>query len=245
MLKFFRRIRRKLIDEGNLKRYLLYAIGEILLVVIGILIALQINNWNNQKQQLKKELTFLEELEKSLSFDLENEINAAIEATEEDIHAFELYKSGLNNYPNVVSSDSIQTLVRRFMVPWGLEINKAPFDNLISTGIDLISNDSLRTQISQFYGYEIPWVVDHNINNQNWNDINIYPIFHNNFNLYGTWTRSQIEFLKTDMPTINRFETYNRFFMRGFIWRLEEVKPKMEALLKNIKKEINHLNRAY
>jgi hypothetical protein len=46
MIKFFRRIRQKLINEGNLKRYLIYAIGEILLVVIGILIALQINNWN-------------------------------------------------------------------------------------------------------------------------------------------------------------------------------------------------------
>ena len=46
MLKFFRGIRRKLIDEENLKKYLIYGIGEILLVVIGILIALQINNWN-------------------------------------------------------------------------------------------------------------------------------------------------------------------------------------------------------
>ncbi|MBL0027002.1 MAG: hypothetical protein IPO98_19350 [Saprospiraceae bacterium] len=46
MMKFFHLIRKKLLDEGNLKRYLMYAIGEILLVVIGILIALQINNWN-------------------------------------------------------------------------------------------------------------------------------------------------------------------------------------------------------
>ena len=44
MIKFFRKIRQKLINEGNLKRYLLYAFGEILLVVIGILIALQIND---------------------------------------------------------------------------------------------------------------------------------------------------------------------------------------------------------
>lgn len=51
MIKFFRRIRRKLVDEGNLKRYLIYGVGEILLVVIGILIALQINNKNIKKIQ--------------------------------------------------------------------------------------------------------------------------------------------------------------------------------------------------
>jgi len=52
MLRFFRTIRKKLIEEDNVRKYLLYAIGEILLVVIGILIALQVNNWNeNRKQQ--------------------------------------------------------------------------------------------------------------------------------------------------------------------------------------------------
>jgi hypothetical protein len=48
MLKFFRRIRQNLIDEGSLKKYLVYAFGEIVLVVIGILIAVQLNNWNQK-----------------------------------------------------------------------------------------------------------------------------------------------------------------------------------------------------
>ena len=49
MIKFFRKIRQKLITENKFNRYLLYAIGEIILVVIGILIALQVNNWNNDR----------------------------------------------------------------------------------------------------------------------------------------------------------------------------------------------------
>jgi hypothetical protein len=54
MIKFFRNIRRRFLSENKFSKYLLYAIGEIILVVIGILIALQINNWN-ENQKLKKE----------------------------------------------------------------------------------------------------------------------------------------------------------------------------------------------
>ena len=62
MIKFFRKIRQKLLAEGKLRKYLLYAIGEILLVVIGILIALQVNNWNIEKKSERK----AEELAKNL-----------------------------------------------------------------------------------------------------------------------------------------------------------------------------------
>ena len=52
MIKFFRKIRQNLLSEGKTGKYLKYAIGEIILVVIGILIALSINNWNqNQKDR--------------------------------------------------------------------------------------------------------------------------------------------------------------------------------------------------
>lgn len=47
MIKFFRKVRQQFIESGQLRKYLLYAIGELLLVVAGILIALSINNWNN------------------------------------------------------------------------------------------------------------------------------------------------------------------------------------------------------
>lgn len=50
MIKFFRHIRQPLLSENKFSKYLLYAIGEIVLVVIGIPIALQINNWNEQRK---------------------------------------------------------------------------------------------------------------------------------------------------------------------------------------------------
>ena len=59
MLTLLRKIRRSLIESSSFQKYLLYAIGEIALVVLGILIALQINNWNNEQQAKKSELLVL------------------------------------------------------------------------------------------------------------------------------------------------------------------------------------------
>ncbi|GGG44925.1 hypothetical protein GCM10011414_13120 [Croceivirga lutea] len=64
MIKFFRKIRQSLLSENRFSKYLLYAIGEIILVVIGILIALQINNWNEQRKENIKEQALLKRLEK-------------------------------------------------------------------------------------------------------------------------------------------------------------------------------------
>ena len=59
MLTFFRRIRKGLLGDGATSKYLLYAVGEILLVMIGILLALQVNNWNNERQKRDLETSTL------------------------------------------------------------------------------------------------------------------------------------------------------------------------------------------
>ena len=66
MIKFFRKIRQKLLSENKFSKYLIYAIGEIVLVVIGILIALQINNWNNQQRDNQSEIKYLNQIKNSL-----------------------------------------------------------------------------------------------------------------------------------------------------------------------------------
>ncbi len=62
MIKFFRKIRQQLLSEGKTGQYLKYAIGEIVLVVIGILIALQINNWNQGRLDEKRSLEYHQRL---------------------------------------------------------------------------------------------------------------------------------------------------------------------------------------
>ena len=64
MIQFFRKIRQQLLQEHRISKYLLYAIGEIILVVIGILIALQINNWNEDRIKSNKETIVLANIHK-------------------------------------------------------------------------------------------------------------------------------------------------------------------------------------
>ena len=62
MLKFFRKIRYNLMEQNKTGKYLKYAVGEIILVMIGILLALQVNNWNQQRIAMQKEQLLLEAL---------------------------------------------------------------------------------------------------------------------------------------------------------------------------------------
>src|SRR5210317_394568 len=88
MINFFRRIRQSVLDENKFSKYLLYALGEILLVVIGILIALSINNWNEGRIAKIQEKSVLSNLNREF---LQNK-----KALIETIHANEeAFKSGL------------------------------------------------------------------------------------------------------------------------------------------------------
>jgi len=62
MLKFFRKIRQRLLNEGKSRQYLVYAMGEILLVMIGILLALQVNNWNEKNKERQHQMDQLSNL---------------------------------------------------------------------------------------------------------------------------------------------------------------------------------------
>ena len=70
MINFFRKIREKLLSEGKTGKYLKYAIGEIVLVMIGILLALQVNNWNQERLERKLEAKYVERLKMNLQQDI-------------------------------------------------------------------------------------------------------------------------------------------------------------------------------
>jgi len=93
MIPFFRKIRKKLADDNKPLKYLRYAIGEIVLVVIGILIALQINNWNETRKELQELINILQNIAADMRVDAINLRDNLEYAKEEN----ERIKSFLNN----------------------------------------------------------------------------------------------------------------------------------------------------
>lgn len=141
-------------SEQNTARYLKYAIGEIVLVVIGILIALQINNWNEDKKSRSYEVTMLVELNKAMTEDIEK-LNSIIP----------YFKKVKNSYVELtrvkngkeIPKDSLYKvlgLVGRY--GYVLTFNKGPYESLKSNGLDKISDIETRNRISALYGDEIP-----------------------------------------------------------------------------------------
>jgi hypothetical protein len=104
MIKFFRHIRRRLLAENRFSRYLIYAIGEIVLVVIGILIALQINNWNEEYKTRLIEKDLYEKLSRDLDKETENNLlNIKWAKIYQDVH-YQIY----NEIQGAVRMDSLR-----------------------------------------------------------------------------------------------------------------------------------------
>ena len=150
MIGFFRRIRKKLADDNKPAKYFRYAIGEILLVVIGILIALQINNWNENK----KERILEDNLVKKISLNLEDDINQynKILLTEKNsrvkIDSFLLI---IRNPFKYETSD----LDKFYKSLWYFERftpNKSALTNLISSGkMNIVKNEDLLEDVLTYY----------------------------------------------------------------------------------------------
>ncbi|QCX37779.1 hypothetical protein FF125_04765 [Aureibaculum algae] len=150
MIKFFRRIRQNLLSEGKTGKYLKYAIGEIVLVVIGILIALQINNWNEQRKIENSEIEILKNLETELKHNLVElkEINNRHKKGFDDgIYLLNLFGTNISN----ISEFKLDSLVSNVLSGYSFEAKDGYVKSLISSNkIDYIQNSELKSYISSF-----------------------------------------------------------------------------------------------
>ncbi|MBT8186202.1 MAG: hypothetical protein HKP24_02290 [Croceitalea sp.] len=153
MIKFFRKIRYNLIEKGKTTKYLKYAIGEIILVVIGILIALQINNWNENRKSAKQENLYLKRLLSENREDI-NTFSGNISDLEKGIETIEGLSRALN--ANETSERELITAANDFFGYGSIypifSSSTSTFDDLSSTGnLKDIRNADLRDELVKHY----------------------------------------------------------------------------------------------
>lgn len=148
MIQFFRKIRQGLLTENKFNKYLLYAMGEIVLVVIGILIALQINTWNENRKMMVKEDSILRGLKlemlsnlRELKADYESELYFS-DATN-DVYKYIQNKSAL---VDSMYTDFFAAVQFNYFFP-----KSSSYESLKAGNLEIIKSDTLRELISDIY----------------------------------------------------------------------------------------------
>ena len=172
MIKFFRQIRQNLLTEGRTGKYLKYAVGEIVLVVVGILIALQINNWNENRKDNIAESNILQDIKGSISTDIQ-QLKLRIELSKKDVQSANIilnhleknlpYNDSLNKHFVIITSTGSKDFTPQI----------SAYKVLESKGIDLISNNQLKKAILNLYNIDYYRLVYE------------YENFHKNIHDYG------------------------------------------------------------
>ena len=241
MIKFFRKIRQNLLTENKFSKYLLYAIGEIILVVIGILIALQINNWNEENKVNQFEIIMLKEIQNALTDDITNFQNMSkrMSILKENANAFVSLIANGNSY-----SDSLANKMFGLNIGISTQYNRGPYDAIKASGIDKIANDSLRNKLIYFYDFLYPRFISNTEHyNRNYtNDIDqIIQLQQNPVIKKVADNAIIVQEFKPDAferPEFLKTLRSIQFRSNGIYNRLNDFIPEMKKLIKDIEIEI-------
>ncbi len=156
MLRIFRQLRQRLLTDNKFSKYLLYAIGEILLVVIGILIALQVNNWN-ETQKSRRELT---NIIRNIAADIKEDVRHIKFQMEFLNKENRRIKSFLNHQDySGFTSDSLEQALETFYTQVTWRTNN--FDRLVSSDITEYGKYvEVMKGIKEYYELGIPRIKD-------------------------------------------------------------------------------------
>lgn len=147
MIKFFRKIRQRTITENRFSKYLLYAIGEIVLVVVGILIALQINTWNENRINNNKETAIVSDLNQEFQKN-KAKLDSTIAYHQNILGAISEVMRLIGEPEELVLEHNTDSLIYLTIDYGDFSPSQSVISELISSGkLNLISSDSLRMLI--------------------------------------------------------------------------------------------------
>ena len=152
MLRFFRHIRKKILFSDNIRKYVLYALGEIFLVMIGILLALQVNNWNENRKERNLENRYLHRLAADLEKDIES-FSVSLDANESRKKRAEFLLEAVDS-SGLVSEEPTYFIesIEYAGYTYDPVISDHIFEEIKSSGrLAIIQNEELRTALSTYY----------------------------------------------------------------------------------------------
>jgi hypothetical protein len=226
--------------ENKTGKYLKYAIGEIVLVVIGILIALQINNWNNEQNAKQAEIKYLNQIKISL------EENHLILNEKIDMHKW-LLKECVKLYDHLKDHKALNDTIKRNLgIPLYdqmISLNTAAFENFKNDGLSLISNDDIKFEIINIYDQELNYIQNTFANQfENYITTVIYPFYSKNFEFYSLSIMEPNDYqeLLKNREITNIISTINS--LREFaITKYNDTQKKIEEILNKIEIEMQTL----
>lgn len=143
MIGFFRRIRRKLAHDNQFFKYSRYAVGEIVLVMVGILLALQVNNWNISRVEKTTEIKYLKNIKIDLKKDIAN-IDYNLKFRRLKLNATEKVIENINGLP-IESLTELTKNVMSTLYSERFQPSNITYNDLVNSGsLKLISNDSIK-----------------------------------------------------------------------------------------------------
>ena len=148
MISFFRKIRQNLLQENRVTRYLAYALGEIVLVGFGILLALQVNNWNEQRKNRIQELELLKSVQSDLKRDLAD-IDGNVYYQRKSAHSGRILLQAMKD--QIPYSDSLGAHFAQVFLPTSFLYSTSTFETIKSKGVDLIKNVDLRKKMIEVF----------------------------------------------------------------------------------------------
>jgi len=150
MIPFFRKIRKKMADDNKPLKYMRYAIGEIVLVVIGILIALSINNWNELRKMQLQEQDILKGLEVEFKIN-HDRLVYVMQTSQLSIEEANKMMSYFYQEISEIQEVKLDSIVYNIQNAWTFNPRKGLLNSIIASGqISLISNVELKNQLASF-----------------------------------------------------------------------------------------------
>jgi len=237
MIKFFRKIRQKLLSENNFSKYLIYAIGEIVLVVIGILIALSLNNWNDSKKKKIEERVLLTELMKNLEINI-TQIKEDIEWDSVAISSGKIIMNVLNN--KISYSDTLDNHFQNSRLVPNSFLTTSSYKAIENRGFHIVSSIFLRKKIMKLFDDTYPsMILEINNIDENTLKTNMQNYMINHFEYSnGQLKPNDYQELLEDQRYRNIL-SYNIEIQGYFKWKRIDCLKQIELLIEEIDKELN------